>query len=131
MPRLVLGIVIAVIFILSFSTAVLSIGLPDPTQLSVQRQLESTKVLDRNGVVLFDIFGEKRRANIPLTDIPEHLKQATIAAEDSDFYTHKGFDIKGFGKYLRLKTKTPERNISCSQCINSQDPEAINSISVP
>lgn len=109
LPRLVLGIIIAIIFILSFSTAVLSIGLPDPTQLSVQRQLESTKVLDRNGVVLFDIFGEKRRANIPLTDIPEYLKQATIAAEDSDFYTHKGFDIKGLIRGVIIKPLSGQR----------------------
>jgi len=109
LPRLILGIAVTIIFILSFSTAALSIGLPNPTQLSIQKQLESTKVLDRNGVVLSDIFGEKRRADIPLADMPDYLKQATIAAEDGDFYIHSGFDIKGLIRGIILKPLSGQR----------------------
>lgn len=103
LPRLILGVVIAVIFIGSFSVAVLSIGLPNPTRLATQRTLEATKVLDRNGEVLFDIFGEKRRNAVPLAELPNQLKQATIATEDKDFYLHSGFDFRGLLRGLLLQ----------------------------
>lgn len=109
LPRLLLGIVIGLIFFFSFMTAILSIGLPNPSQLSAQKQLESTKVLDRNGVVLFDIFGDKRREQVTLANIPEHVEQATISAEDKDFYRHKGFDIKGLIRGVILKPLAGQR----------------------
>ncbi len=109
LPKLLLGIVIGLIFFFSFITAILSIGLPNPSQLSDQRQLESTKVVDRNGVVLSDIFGDKRREEVALANIPDHIKQATIAAEDKDFYRHKGFDIKGLIRGVILKPLAGQR----------------------
>ena len=109
LSRLLLGITISLIFFFSFITAILSIGLPNPSQLSTQRQLESTKVLDRNGVVLFDIFGDKRREEITLANIPKHVEQATIAAEDKDFYRHQGFDIKGLIRGVILKPLSGQR----------------------
>ena len=101
--RLILGLVIAVIFVLSFSAAVLSIGLPSPTNLTSVKSLESTRVLDRNGVVLYDIYGDKRRSFVSLADIPDDLKHATISAEDKDFYFHAGFDIRGLIRGVIIK----------------------------
>lgn len=101
--RLILGLVIAVIFVLSFSAAVLSIGLPSPTNLTAVRLLESTRVLDRNGVVLHDIYGDQRRTFVSLADIPEDLKHATIAAEDKSFYLHSGYDIRGLIRGVIIK----------------------------
>lgn len=103
LARLILGLVIAVIFILSFSAAVLSIGLPSPTNLTAARLLESTRVLDRNGVVLYDIYGDKRRSFVSLADIPEDLAHATIAAEDKNFYMHSGYDIRGLIRGVVIK----------------------------
>ncbi len=52
--------------------------------------------LDRNGVVLWkDIGNENYRLIIDGEDIPEQLKQATIAIEDRNFYNHIGVDIFG------------------------------------
>ena len=104
-----MGIVLAGVFLLSFMTAILSIGLPNPAQLIAQRELESTKVLDRNGVVLYDIFGEKRRDFVSLAEIPDFIKQATIAAEDKDFYSHQGFDIRGLVRGVIIKPLTGQR----------------------
>jgi len=109
LPKLILGVVLAGVFLLSFMTAILSIGLPNPAQLTTQRELESTKVLDRNGVVLYDIFGEKRRDFVPLAEIPDFIKQATIAAEDKDFYSHQGFDIRGLIRGVIIKPLTGQR----------------------
>ena len=38
-------------------------------------------------------FYIERRIVVPLEEIPEQLKQAFIAAEDSRFYKHKGIDL--------------------------------------
>ena len=105
-PRLLLGIGMALLLIFSFWAAVLSITLPNPTNLVGARPTEATKVLDRNGVVLLDIYGEKRRNSIPLADIPDQLQKATIAAEDSNFYSHGGFDVKGILRGTVLKPLT-------------------------
>src|SRR5258708_26849809 len=70
--------------------------LPDPGSIAVRKISESTKIYDRTGqVVLYDIHGEEKRTIVPWEQIPQNLKNATLAAEDSGFYTHGGFDVKG------------------------------------
>ena len=69
--------------------------LPSPDRLSVREQALSTKIFDRNGQILYDFYGEQNRTLVKLGDLPEYLIRATLAAEDSDFYTHRGFDIPG------------------------------------
>jgi 1A family penicillin-binding protein len=70
-------------------------SLPNPTMLA-RRDLEvSTKILDRNGALLYEIYADQNRTPITLTQIPKRLRQATIAIEDRDFYKHNGFSLKG------------------------------------
>ena len=45
--------------------------------------------------VLIGEFGEERRAVISITDVPQQLKNAVIAAEDERFYEHPGIDYLG------------------------------------
>jgi penicillin-binding protein 1C len=58
-------------------------------------QFETTRILDRNGDVLYEILDPSagRRTYIPLSKISPYLVAATIATEDKDFYTHPGFDV--------------------------------------
>jgi len=58
-------------------------------------QFETTRILDRNGQVLYEILDPNagRRTYIPLSEISPILVAATIATEDKDFYTHPGFDL--------------------------------------
>lgn len=65
--------------------------LPKPGEV-VRRDGFSTKIYDRNGSLLYDLFDDERRTPIEIEQVPEHLKQATIAIEDKDFYKHQGFD---------------------------------------
>lgn len=52
--------------------------------------------LDRNGVVLWkDTGNENYRLVVPDDEIPEYMKQATIAIEDRNFYSHIGVDPVG------------------------------------
>lgn len=70
--------------------------LPNPDKLLDRQMAQSTKIYDRTGEhILYEIYSEKKRTMIELSDIPEHVKQATIVAEDRDFYKHHGFDLKG------------------------------------
>ena len=70
--------------------------LPDPETIANRRVGESTKIYDRTGeILLYDIHGEEKRTVIPWDDIPESVKEATLATEDSNFYNHKGLDIRG------------------------------------
>lgn len=66
--------------------------LPKPGEI-VRRQGFSTRIVDRNGEYLYDLYADERRIPVNFDDIPEHLKQATIAIEDKDFYRHQGFDV--------------------------------------
>jgi len=55
----------------------------------------STKLFDRNGKLIYEIYTDQRRSPLELQEIPDHVKNATIAIEDKDFYSHSGFDIMG------------------------------------
>jgi 1A family penicillin-binding protein len=85
----VTGLVFLVIIFIYYAGQV-----PDPSAISTRRVSESTKIYDRTGtVLLYDIHGEEKRTIIPWEQIPETVKKATLASEDSDFYNHKGIDF--------------------------------------
>lgn len=65
--------------------------LPTPSTV-VRREGFSSRVYDRNGKVLYDLFEDAKRFPVVWEDLPDYLKQATIAIEDKSFYQHKGFD---------------------------------------
>ena len=75
--------------------------LPTPGKLSASNLPQSTKILDRNGVVLYDIYHQQNRTYIELKDIPKTIQQATIAIEDKDFYQNQGFSIMGWVRAIR------------------------------
>lgn len=82
-------------------------NLPSPTRLGRYDIPLATKIYDRNGKLLFDIFAEQNRTPVPLAEIPLHLRHATIAIEDKDFYKHKG--VNPVGGVLRAITATATR----------------------
>lgn len=69
--------------------------LPQPDKLITRNQIVSTKIYDRRGRLLYKIFRRQNRTLVRLEDIPLDLQRATIAIEDSEFYSHPGFNIKG------------------------------------
>lgn len=68
--------------------------LPRPDRV-VRREGFATRIFDRNGELLYDVFGDQRRTPVNLDQVPISLRQATIAIEDKDFYKHEGFDPRG------------------------------------
>ncbi len=76
-------------------------ALPNPQLLS-RRDLEvTTKIFDRNGILLYEIYADQNRTPLALAQIPTLLQEATIAIEDRDFYTHPGFSLKGIVRASR------------------------------
>jgi 1A family penicillin-binding protein len=53
----------------------------------------SSKVLDKNGVLLYEIHGETKRTPVGLSEISPNLINATIAIEDKNFYEHHGLSV--------------------------------------
>lgn len=74
---------------------VFSKDLPSPNRLVDREVSMSTKIYDRNGTLLYDIYGDENRTLVTLDQVPEVVKQATIAVEDKNFYRHRGFDLFG------------------------------------
>lgn len=92
---LALAFVALVVFgIVSFIAlfAWFSRDLPQPGQV-VRREGFSSKIFDREGALLYDLYEEERRNPVQFADLPDNLKNATVAIEDKDFYKHGGFDF--------------------------------------
>ncbi len=72
--------------------------LPSLNKLSVAYIPQTTKLYDRDGGLLYEFYAEENRTLVALSDIPAHLRQATIAIEDQNFYSHPGFDLRGIAR---------------------------------
>ncbi len=89
-----------IFFFLPASFFIFISDLPKLSNLSVNYIPKSTKILDRNGNLLFEIYANQNRTIVPLKVIPKKLQEATIAIEDKDFYKHGGFDVKGIARAI-------------------------------
>ena len=69
--------------------------LPSPRTLLTREQEVSTKIYDRNGILLYKIYKDKNRTIVSLSEVPLHVRLATLAAEDAEFYNHAGFSVRG------------------------------------
>jgi 1A family penicillin-binding protein len=67
--------------------------LPSPQQLSFQQAPLTTKIFDRNGTLLYQIYAQQNRSLVPLSSVPKYLQEATIAIEDKNFYKNSGVDV--------------------------------------
>ncbi len=68
-------------------------NLPNPKLLTLRDISQTTKIYDRNGALLYQIYANQNRTLVTLTSIPKDLINATIAIEDKDFYKNPGFDM--------------------------------------
>jgi membrane peptidoglycan carboxypeptidase len=101
--RIGIGILIAVlalVIIITSSTSAYAYSyyqsqLPHVQSLANQHVEQITRIYDRNGVPLGDLFdpnGAGRRTVIQYKDLPQVMKDAMIAAEDKTFWTNSGVD---------------------------------------
>lgn len=68
-------------------------NLPNPKLLTFRDVAQTTKIYDRNGILLYQIYARENRTLVPLSSIPKDLINATISVEDKDFYRNPGFNV--------------------------------------
>ena len=84
------------IFTLVFLFFYYAKDLPRPEIFTEKPFTLPTNIYDREGkALLYQIFNEEKRSLISLDQMPDYLKKAAIAAEDSNFYSHFGLDFRG------------------------------------
>ncbi len=54
---------------------------------------ETLLIKDRDGTVVSRLYGSENRVSVNASALPEHVKNAFLAAEDARFYSHPGFDL--------------------------------------
>ncbi|GAB4205541.1 MAG: PBP1A family penicillin-binding protein [Roseiflexaceae bacterium] len=87
-----------------------STPLPAPERLRERAALGNTRILDRNGKLLYAVPDplSGRQRPIPLEEIPPALRQATVAIEDSSFYQNPGVDLRGILRALWTNLRSGE-----------------------
>ncbi len=74
--------------------------LPQPHELTSRDIEVSTKIYDRNDVLLYNIYKDQNRTPVKLSRIPAHVRLATIAVEDAEFYNHPGISLRGIARAM-------------------------------
>lgn len=87
--------VIVSAFTVFSAIAILSITLPDVTDLDKLSSALSTEIYDRNGKLIYTVHGDENREYVKYDEIAPTLINATIAIEDDQFWDHNGFDFSG------------------------------------
>lgn len=73
---------------------------PSTKKIGQNSYPQSTNIYDRNNNLLYSFYLSKNQTFVPLEKIPDHLKNATIAIEDKDFYKHGAVDPRGIARAL-------------------------------
>lgn len=91
---------LAGIILVSAEVAKLSKLIPPPGEpFATESMPQTTYIYDKDGSVeLYKIYGDKNAEWIDLEEIPSSVRGAFLAAEDAEFYSHKGLDLPGIAK---------------------------------
>ena len=91
---LVLAVCLAMAIGLGLALAVAYPNLPDVADLADYRPKLPLRVLTEEGQLIGE-FGEERRNFLTIQEIPDVMKNAVLAIEDSRFFEHSGVDYRG------------------------------------
>jgi penicillin-binding protein 1A len=84
--------------------------LPDHNRLKGLKLPGTTEILDSNGVPFAELFeSDHRRVWVPLSDLPDYVQKAFVAAEDKRFYQHRGIDERGLIRAFVTNLAEPGR----------------------
>ncbi|ORX04160.1 transglycosylase domain-containing protein [Mycolicibacillus trivialis] len=95
-----LGVAAAVLLpIITFAMAYLIVKVPEPGDI---RTAQVSTILASDGTELAKIVPpEGNRVDIDIHQVPEHVRNAVLAAEDRNFYSNPGFSISAFGRAIK------------------------------
>jgi penicillin-binding protein 1A len=72
---------------------------PPIESAAAYRPSVTSKIFDRNNLVVGEIYIEKRNV-VPFKAIPPHVVHAFVAAEDANFFRHKGVDYVAIARAI-------------------------------
>lgn len=100
--RFILSAVCLLILALVFVTQALFVDLPSLDRLTQNLAVPSTKILARDGRLIYEIVDPagQHHTTLPLAQIPTNCQQATVAVEDASFYSNPGVDVVGIVRAL-------------------------------
>jgi membrane peptidoglycan carboxypeptidase len=91
--------VVIVLPIVTFAMAYLIVDVPKPGDI---RTNQVSTILASDGSEMAKIVPpEGNRVDVNIDQIPVHVRNAVMAAEDRDFYTNPGFSFSGFARAFR------------------------------
>ncbi|MBN1886428.1 MAG: PBP1A family penicillin-binding protein [Thermoflexales bacterium] len=88
----------------------LFVDLPSLDSLDANLHAPSTRILDRNGRLLYQINDPHagRHTPLQLDEIPLYCRQATVATEDATFYTNPGVEWAGIVRAVWINLRGGE-----------------------
>lgn len=115
----IVGCLFGLFFVVIYQSYLLVRSLPNPQLIGRINYPVSTKIFDRRGKLLFEIYREQNRTPISLSKLPSYVAAATIAIEDKDFYRHNG--VSFFGGIIRaIKEYILTRSLQGGSTITQQ-----------
>ena len=90
---LIAGIALFLLGIGAFAIALAMTTIPTPNELATS---QATVVYYADGTNEVGRLGDSSRRSVPLSDVPDQVQKAVLAAEDRDFYDHGGISPVGF-----------------------------------
>ncbi|MFI9537253.1 transglycosylase domain-containing protein [Nocardia fusca] len=89
-------VVPSTVFLIAYST----VSVPEPGDLKTN-QVATILAADGETEITRVVPPEGNRTDVTIDQIPPHVRNAVIAAEDRDFYSNPGFSISGFARAAR------------------------------
>jgi membrane peptidoglycan carboxypeptidase len=98
---LIIGIVaIVVLPIVTFAMAYLVVDVPQPGDIRTN-QVSTILASDGSTELAKIVPPEGNRVDINIDQVPQHVRDAVMAAEDRDFYSNPGFSFSGFARAVK------------------------------
>lgn len=101
----------ALVGIVAYEVA--SSRLPPLTSLTDYKPKLPMQVFSADGLLIGE-YGSEKRTVVSYSNFPEKMRQAILAAEDDDFFTHHGIDPFGVARAVLANVKTGGRGQGAS-----------------
>ncbi|WP_299702846.1 penicillin-binding protein 1A [uncultured Tateyamaria sp.] len=93
--------------------------LPSHESLAQYQPATISRIYSGEGQII-DEFAQERRLFAPAETIPDLVKQAFISAEDKNFYSHDGYDLRGIGAAAYDAVRSRGRDVRGASTITQQ-----------
>ena len=93
--------------------------LPSHDSLAQYQPATISRIYSGEGQII-DEFAQERRLFAPADTIPDLVKQAFISAEDKNFYSHEGYDLRGIGSAAYDALRSRGRDVRGASTITQQ-----------